>query len=95
MATDRNGRTLEPMREAAREASVESRLHPSGSPARSARRSASAAAQALTLQRLIGNRAASRLLARWIKHPDPDQKGVMVEDVVAADYVRFNPPKNA
>jgi hypothetical protein len=53
------------------------------------------AAQALALQRLAGNRVTSRVLARWIKHPDPDQKGVMVPDVVAADIVRFNPPKNA
>jgi len=54
-----------------------------------------AAAQALMLQRLAGNRITSRVLARWIKHPDPEQKGVMVPDVVAAEFVRFNPPKNA
>jgi hypothetical protein len=35
------------------------------------------------------------VLARWIKHPDAEQKGVMVPDVVATEFVRFNPPKNA
>jgi len=54
----------------------------------------SAATQAATLQRLAGNRATSRVLARWIKHPDQEKKGVMVPDVVADEFVRFNPPKN-
>jgi hypothetical protein len=53
-----------------------------------------AVARALALQRQVGNRVASRVLARWIKHPDPEQKGVMVPDVVAAELARFNPPKN-
>jgi hypothetical protein len=52
------------------------------------------AAQALLLQRSIGNRAAGRALARWSKHPDPEKKGVIVPDVVAEQYLRFNPPKN-
>ena len=54
----------------------------------------SAATQALTLQRLAGNRVTSRVLARWTKHPDQEKKGVMVPDVVADEFVRFNPPKN-
>jgi hypothetical protein len=49
----------------------------------------------LALQRLAGNRAASRVLARWSKHPDAEKKGVMVPDVVAAEFEHFNPPKNA
>jgi hypothetical protein len=44
---------------------------------------------------MVGNRAAGRLLARWAAHPDPDKKGVMVPDAVAAEFVHFNPPKNA
>jgi len=51
-------------------------------------------AHARELQRRIGNRAASRVLARWIKHPDTEQKGVMVPDVVADEFVRLNPPTN-
>jgi hypothetical protein len=51
-------------------------------------------AHALTLQRLAGNRATARTLARWAAHPDPEKKGVIVPDVVAAEFVRFNPPKN-
>jgi len=42
------------------------------------------------LQRAIGNRA----LARWARHPDPEQKGVMVNDSVAAELERLNPPQN-
>jgi hypothetical protein len=61
-------------------------------PARSG--AASAQARALALQRLVGNRATSSQLARWAAHPDPEKKGVMVPDVVAADFLRFNPPKN-
>jgi hypothetical protein len=53
-----------------------------------------AVTRALALQRQVGNRVASRVLARWIKHPDPEKKGVMVPDVVSAEFVRFNPPKN-
>jgi hypothetical protein len=51
-------------------------------------------ADALFLQRAAGNRATTRTLARWAKHPDPDKKGVLLADVVAEEYLRFNPPKN-
>jgi hypothetical protein len=51
-------------------------------------------ARALALQRLAGNRATARLLARWTKHPDADKKGVMVPDVAALELERFNPPQN-
>ena len=51
-------------------------------------------AEALYLQRAAGNRATTRTLARWTKHPDPDKKGVLLPDVVAEEYARFNPPKN-
>jgi hypothetical protein len=51
-------------------------------------------ARALALQRAAGNRAARRVLSRWAKHPDPEQKGVMVPDSSAEEYGRFNPPKN-
>jgi hypothetical protein len=66
------------------------------SPARAApgRTGNSVAARALALQRSAGNRAAARVLARWTKHPDPEQKGVMVPDSSAAEYAHFNPPKN-
>jgi hypothetical protein len=50
--------------------------------------------RALALQRKVGNRATGRVLARWIKHPDPEQKGVMVPDSSAEEFTRFNPPKN-
>jgi hypothetical protein len=50
--------------------------------------------RALELQRQVGNRVASRVLARWTKHPDTEQKGVMVPDVVADEFVRLNPPTN-
>jgi hypothetical protein len=53
------------------------------------------AVRSLALQRLAGNRAAARVLARWTKHPDPEQKGVMVPDVVATELSRLNPPTNA
>jgi hypothetical protein len=53
-----------------------------------------APARALALQRLVGNRATASQLARWAAHPDPEKKGVIVPDVVAADFLRFNPPKN-
>jgi hypothetical protein len=59
-----------------------------------ARTPAGPQARALALQRKIGNRAAGRVLARWIKHPDPKQKGVMVSDSTAEEFTRFNPPKN-
>jgi hypothetical protein len=51
-------------------------------------------ADALFLQRAAGNRATTRTLARWAKHPDPDKKGILLPDVVAEEYLRFNPPKN-
>jgi hypothetical protein len=49
----------------------------------------------LELQRRAGNRATTQTLARWVAHPDPEKKGVMVPDVVAADFLRFNPPKSS
>ena len=64
---------------------------PPGAPARGA---AATPAEALYLQRAAGNRATTRTLARWAKHPDPDKKGVLLPDVVADEYIRFNPPKN-
>jgi hypothetical protein len=60
----------------------------------SAPRSGGLIARAAALQRAAGNRATARVLARWVKHPDPDKKGVMVPDVVAEDLARFNPPQN-
>ena len=51
-------------------------------------------AQALALQRSAGNRATGRALARWAAHPDKDKKGALVPDAVAAEYLRYNPPKN-
>jgi hypothetical protein len=63
-------------------------------PGASARGAAPTPAEALYLQRAAGNRATTRTLARWAKHPDPDKKGVLLPDVVAAEYLRFNPPKN-
>ena len=47
-----------------------------------------------TLQRAVGNRATGRLLARWARHPDPEQKKVMVPDSVAEAFLRDNPPQN-
>jgi hypothetical protein len=67
---------------------------PAAAPSAAARRPEPRAALALRLQRAIGNRAAGRVLARWAKHPDQKQKGVMVPDVVAEDFTRFNPPQN-
>jgi hypothetical protein len=60
----------------------------------SAPRAGGLTARAAALQRAAGNRAAARVLARWTKHPDPDKKGVMVPDVVAEEFARFNPPQN-
>jgi hypothetical protein len=51
-------------------------------------------AEALALQRAVGNRAAARTLARWAAHPDKDKKGQFLTDSAAAEYMRFNPPKN-
>jgi len=63
-------------------------------PGASARRPGPSPAQALALQRLAGNRAAARTLARWTPHPDKDKKGVMLPDAVADEFWRYNPPKN-
>jgi hypothetical protein len=49
-------------------------------------------ATALSLQRTVGNRAATRLLARWAAHPDKDKKGVLMTDAAAARYNALNPP---
>ena len=75
---------------------VPARDQPAPKPANPARTAAprTTAARAIALQRSVGNRAARRMLARWTKHPDPEQKGVMVPDVSAAEYGRFNPPTN-
>jgi hypothetical protein len=51
-------------------------------------------AQALALQRTVGNRAATRTLARWTAHPDKEKKGQFLPDSAGAEYLRFNPPKN-
>jgi hypothetical protein len=67
---------------------------PAPTPAAAGPRQAPSLARARALQRSAGNRAAGRVLARWIKHPDPEQKGVMVPDSAAEDFERFNPPKN-
>ena len=50
--------------------------------------------RALSLQRMIGNRAAGRVLSRWVKHPDEEKKQVMVPDSSAEEFLRFNPPQN-
>jgi hypothetical protein len=55
---------------------------------------AGAPARALALQRAAGNRAAARVLARWVKHPDEEKKGVMVPDAVASEFLKANPPSN-
>jgi hypothetical protein len=67
---------------------------PAAAPAASARPMQPTAALALRLQRAVGNRATGRVLARWAKHPDAKQKGVMVPDVVSDDFTHFNPPQN-
>lgn len=51
-------------------------------------------ATALALQRAVGNRAATRALTGWVPHPDQTKKGVLLPDNAAAQYARFNPPKN-
>ena len=66
-------------------------VRPPGAPARGV---GATPAEALYLQRAAGNRATTRTLARWAKHPDPDKKGVLLPDIVADEYLRFNPPKN-
>jgi hypothetical protein len=63
-------------------------------PGASPRQAGPSPAQALALQRAAGNRAASRMLSRWIKHPDKEKKGIMVPDSSAGAYDHFNVPKN-
>ena len=79
------------MREAARTDESKAPEAPARAPAA---KPPTMAARALALQRSAGNRAAGRVLARWAAHPDKEQKGVMVPDSSAAEYVHFNPPKN-
>jgi hypothetical protein len=64
-------------------------------PGASPRRRGPSPAQALALQRLVGNRVAGRILARWVKHPDEKEKGVMLPDSSAAELVHLNPPQNS
>jgi hypothetical protein len=75
-------------------AAPEQRPAPVRSLSARARGAGATPAEALFLQRAAGNRATARTLARWTKHPDPAKKGVLLPDVVAEEYVRFNPPKN-
>ena len=82
------------MRVTARESDSPTGAAPSRPPAHRPRGRVPAPAAAIALQRAVGNRAAGRVLARWTKHPDQEKKGVMVPDVVAGEYTRFNPPKN-
>jgi hypothetical protein len=81
------------MRDTARLAHQEAR----SSPPRGRREAAavSPAAKAFALRRVAGKRVTARMLARWVKHPDAEQKGVMIPDVVPTEFVRFNPPKHA
>jgi len=60
-----------------------------GAPARSAGPTPS---QALYLQSAAGNRVAARVLARWSKHPDEAEKGKLLSDEAAADFLHFNIP---
>jgi hypothetical protein len=73
-------------RELAREAPA-----PVSAPVRS---SGPSPAQALHIQRTAGNRAAGRVLSRWIKHPDDKKKGEMMSDDAAEMYNHFNIPQN-
>jgi len=79
------------MREAARSDGSKAPEAPARAPAA---KPTTVAARAIALQRAAGNRAVGRLLARWAAHPDKEQKGVMVADSSAAEYIHFNPPKN-
>ena len=79
------------MREAARTDEPKAPEAPARAPAA---KPTTVAARALALQRSAGNKAAGRMLARWAVHPDKEQKGVMVPDSSAAEYIHFNPPKN-
>jgi hypothetical protein len=73
-------------REVAREVAT-----PVSAPVRSSRPSP---AHALHIQRTAGNRAAGRILSRWIKHPDDKKKGEMMADDAAEMYNHFNIPQN-
>jgi len=76
-----------------REAGQPSHSTPVAAPAgRSPRRRGPSPAAALALQRAIGNRAATSVLARWAAHPDKDKKGQFMTDGMAADWNKFNPP---
>jgi hypothetical protein len=80
------------MREAARSDEKKAPEAPARAPAAGKRNPM--LARAMALQRAAGNRAAGRVLSRWTAHPDKEQKGVMVADSSAAEYVHFNVPKN-
>ena len=82
------------MRRTARESDSPAGAASSSPPAHRPRGRGPVPAAAIALQRAAGNRAAARVLARWINHPDQKKKGVVVPDVVAEEYTRFNPPKN-
>lgn len=89
------------MRSADRAQPTASRESPAAAPAARAaapgpspRGGAPTPAQALALQRTAGNRATGRILARWVKHPDPDKKGVMVPDSSSEAFLALNPPQN-
>jgi hypothetical protein len=71
-----------------------SRSSPSTGPAAPVRSGAPSPANALALQRAAGNRAAARVLARWSRHPDEKEKGKLLSDDAAADYLHFNVPVN-
>jgi hypothetical protein len=60
--------------------------------ARSPRSAGPSPAEALALQHAVGNHAAARVLGRWAKHPDEKEKGKLVADGTAADYLNFNFP---
>jgi hypothetical protein len=81
------------MRHTARLAHREARSSPP--PGRRETAAVSPAAKGFALQRVAGNRVTARVIARWVKRPDAEQKRVMVPDVVATEFVRFNPPKHA
>jgi hypothetical protein len=66
----------------------------SATPAVPARSAAPSPVNALALQRAVGNRAATRVLARWSKHPDEKEKGKLLSDEASAAYLHFNIPLN-
>jgi hypothetical protein len=73
---------------------AQSRSSPSVGPLAAVRSAAPSPANALALQRAVGNRAAGRVLARWSRHPDEKEKGKLLSDDAAADYLHFNVPVN-